>query len=114
MQHKRTQTANTLCPGIETPVAGKSPINRMVREMCLRFSPDPSDSPSDRFKQANMSLKLIAPLWARQPWISDLVELARKEVILIPEQQDIKAMQGGRVFHLEPRTLSLAAWLLRK
>jgi hypothetical protein len=57
-------------------------------------------------------LILIAPNWPRQHWFPQLLKLLIAKPIKLPVSQNLLSQYKGRIFHQNPQSLKLTAWLL--
>lgn len=62
--------------------------------------------------QSHCTLILIAPCWPRQFWFPLLLELLIAQPVYLPCSQNLLSQARGKIFHPDPETLNLTAWLV--
>ena len=65
-----------------------------------------------KVREDRCRLILIAPMWPRRTWYSDLLDLLWEVPRVLPSRPDLLSQQGGRVWHPEPEIFKLVAWPL--
>jgi hypothetical protein len=53
---------------------------------------------------------LLAPLWPRQSWFAEILELSVSHAIRLPLDEDL--LQQGRFLHSNPSILQLHGWII--
>ena len=66
----------------------------------------------DKVERDECSLLLIAPVWPRRHWYTQVLSLLCDLPILLPDRHDLLSQHRGRVYHPDPKTFQLAAWPL--
>ena len=66
----------------------------------------------DRVREQRLRLTLVAPLWPKQLWYADLVNLSQGLPWPLPIRHNLLSQAEGQILHPAPRRLKLAAWCL--
>lgn len=88
-----------LCVQTPTPALRREcSVDRLVSDICLRFSPPIPLLPLviNKCNQSQMTLILITAQWARQTWFSDLMGMAQNSMQRLPGIQHLLSMQWGK------------------
>ena len=67
-----------------------------------------------KIKSEDCVIILIAPLWPRQVWYPDLLDLLIAIPLKLPVREDLLSQDQGRLLHPDPGALKLVAWNLSR
>ena len=66
----------------------------------------------DRVREQRLQLTLVAPVWPKQIWFADLINLSQGPPWLLPARADLLSQAEGQICYPLPHRLKLAAWRL--
>lgn len=65
-----------------------------------------------KIKQESCKIILVAPLWPRQAWFPQLLDLLIRPPIVLPKRPDLLSQPVTKILHPDPDSLHLCAWML--